>query len=139
MSDPFEVLFQTVACLRIVNSPTTATISLATVQHINAMVSQLATAARQIRDSGSYVVSSLENISKFYEYLDFPNQIPDGSIPFPENEQDLSLGISLEFKNVSFRYNPNAGLALTSVSFKIEPGQLCVRLSALNLDLQADV
>ncbi|KAH9016249.1 P-loop containing nucleoside triphosphate hydrolase protein [Lactarius pseudohatsudake] len=50
----------------------------------------------------------------------------DGTIPFPENAQSISDGISLEFRTVSFQYSGSEQYALRDVSFKVLPGQLCV-------------
>jgi len=33
-----------------------------------------------------------------YEAVNIPNKVVDGSIPFPENAQSISNGISLEFR-----------------------------------------
>ncbi|KAG1860742.1 hypothetical protein DFJ58DRAFT_744453 [Suillus subalutaceus] len=50
----------------------------------------------------------------------------DGTEPFPENQQSLRSGISVEFRNVSFQYPGGDSCALRNVSFKIGAGQLCV-------------
>jgi len=47
-------------------------------------------------------------------------------VPLPEASQSLNRGISVEFKNVSFKYPGCDEFAIQNVSFKIENGQLCV-------------
>jgi len=74
------------------------------------------------------ISNDLDAIRKFYEFLDTKNVVKDGEKPFPENELDLSNGISIEFRNVTFKYSDDGDVALKNVSFKIEQGQLCVRL-----------
>jgi ABC-type multidrug transport system fused ATPase/permease subunit len=54
------------------------------------------------------------------------NKVVDGTERFPENQQSLSSGISIEFRNVSFQYPDNEMCALQDVSFRIEASQLCV-------------
>ena len=51
---------------------------------------------------------------------------PSSGLPFPENDKALELGISVEFRNVSFMYPGSNAYALRNISFKIEQGQLCV-------------
>jgi ABC-type multidrug transport system fused ATPase/permease subunit len=51
---------------------------------------------------------------------------PSFGVPFPEDNQALELGISVEFRNVSFIYPGSNVYALRKTSFKIEQGQLCV-------------
>ncbi|KAH8996470.1 P-loop containing nucleoside triphosphate hydrolase protein [Lactarius hatsudake] len=79
----------------------------------------------------------LSSLRKLYEAENIPNKVVDGTIPFPENAQSISDGISLEFRctlgvasgihrNVSFRYPGSEQYALRDVSFKVLPGQLCV-------------
>ncbi|RXW11570.1 hypothetical protein EST38_g14286 [Candolleomyces aberdarensis] len=71
------------------------------------------------------ISTHVNKLAKFYEFLDGSNKIKNGTVPFPENQADLSCGVSIEFRNVSFSYSGDE-LALKKVSFKIEQGQLCV-------------
>lgn len=50
----------------------------------------------------------------------------DGTKPFPDNKQPLRSGISIEFRNVTFKYPSKESYAFQHVSFKIGAGQLCV-------------
>jgi len=82
-------------------------------------------------------------VKLLYEIIKIPNRVqveipkktnldvnydePSLGIPFPEQQQSLNWGISIEFRHVSFKYPGSETHALRDVSFKIEKGQLCVR------------
>ncbi|KAG1746811.1 P-loop containing nucleoside triphosphate hydrolase protein [Suillus lakei] len=65
-------------------------------------------------------------VRDLYEFKNVQNKVVDGIEPFPENQQSLGGGISVEFSNVSFQYPDQDRCALRNVSFRIEAGQLCV-------------
>ncbi|KAG2030068.1 P-loop containing nucleoside triphosphate hydrolase protein [Suillus americanus] len=69
------------------------------------------------------ILASLRNL---YEFQNVQNKVVDGTERFPESQQSLSSGISVEFRNVSFQYPDEERCALRNVSFKIEASQLCV-------------
>ena len=126
--DPVEALGQVYTCLKIVNSPSTAPVSLATLQLVNSAMTSLTQTTYMLGTNIDGLSDQVGNIRDFYKRLDLQNSIPDGTAPFPENEQDISLGISVEFRNVTFKYSEKDDLVLKNVSFKIEQGQLCVSL-----------
>ncbi|KAG1874098.1 P-loop containing nucleoside triphosphate hydrolase protein [Suillus tomentosus] len=66
------------------------------------------------------------SVRHLYEFENVQNKVVDGTEPFPENQQSLSSGISVEFRNVSFQYADEERYALRNVSFRIEASQLCV-------------
>jgi ABC-type multidrug transport system fused ATPase/permease subunit len=66
------------------------------------------------------LMEKLAHIRSIYAIDNVKNKVVDGPEPFPEDRQSLRSGISIEFRNVSFRY------ALRNVSFKIKAGRLCV-------------
>jgi hypothetical protein len=66
------------------------------------------------------------NIRNLYEIENVENKVVDGIESFPENQQTLRSGISVEFRNVSFQYPGAERCALRNVSFKIGAGQLGV-------------
>lgn len=74
----------------------------------------------------SSLVIRLSGIRNLYETEYIQNKVVDGTEPFPENQQSLRSGISVEFRNVSFQYPGRDSCALRNVSFKIGAGQLCV-------------
>ena len=54
-----------------------------------------------LHQTGKGAVSGPERLStlrKFYETRNIENQVEDGGVPFPENEQSIRDGISLEFR-----------------------------------------
>jgi len=62
-----------------------------------------------------------------FEYLDLPEQRHSGSLSLPGNVSQSAI----EFNNVSFRYAPEAPLALHDVTLRIEPGR-CVAIVGPN-------
>lgn len=66
------------------------------------------------------------NVRKLYDIENVENKVVDGIESFPENQQALRSGVSVEFRNVSFQYPGAERCALRNVSFKIGAGQLCV-------------
>ncbi|KAF8754479.1 P-loop containing nucleoside triphosphate hydrolase protein [Rhizoctonia solani] len=66
------------------------------------------------------------NITALYEVLEMKPGIEDGDINYPDEEHAHNTGMAIEFKNVSFGYPFTSEKILNDLSFKIEPGQLCV-------------
>lgn len=128
LRDPVEALGQVYTCFKVVNSPATAPLSLATLQLVNSAMSSLTQTAYVLGSNIDHISDQVERIRSFYAILDLQNKVLDGSIPFPENQRDLEMGISVEFRNVSFRYSEKDALVLRNVSFKIEQGHLCVSI-----------
>lgn len=126
LRDPVQALGQVYTCLKVVNSPSAAPLSLATLQLVNSAMASLTQTAYVLGNNIDHISEQVERIRVFYATLDLQNKIPDGSEPFPENQQDIAMGISVEFRNVSFRYSEKDDLVLKNVSFKIEQGHLCV-------------
>jgi hypothetical protein len=52
----------------------------------------------------SMLASYLSIAHNVYEMEDIQNRVVDGTEPFPENQQSLARGISVEFKLVVIRY-----------------------------------
>jgi hypothetical protein len=50
-----------------------------------------------LRQTGS-VSQRLSALRKLYEAGNIVNHVADGTVPFPENEQSIRDGISLEFR-----------------------------------------
>ncbi|TEB32319.1 P-loop containing nucleoside triphosphate hydrolase protein [Coprinellus micaceus] len=124
---PFDVFCQMYTCLQVVNSPSSAPFSLSTLHLVTSTVSSLNNQLSSLGRSIEGISDDVLSIRRYYETVDMPNKIPDGLTPFPENEFDLSNGISVEFKNVSFKYPDGTGKnVIDNLSFKIEQGQLCV-------------
>jgi ABC-type multidrug transport system fused ATPase/permease subunit len=128
--DPIDALTKVYTCLRFVDSPSSVPFSLANLELINTTISSLTYSLSSLGSQVEGISAQIDKVRRFYELLEIPNQIEDGHIPFPENQMDLSQGISVEFKNVSFVYSDSDSdepeFALKNTSFKIEQGQLCV-------------
>lgn len=72
------------------------------------------------------LAKQFSNVRNLYEIENVKNKVVDGTESFPENQQTLGSGVSVEFRNVSFQYPGAERSALRNVSFKIGAGQLCV-------------
>jgi len=109
-------------------------------------------AAFSLVDETGSVTETLSSVKLLYQIAQIPNHVkvhqesvktdgklaeqpsnpdvdpddPSFGVPFPEDDQALELGISVEFRNVSFIYPGSNVYALRKTSFKIEQGQLCV-------------
>ena len=51
-----------------------------------------------LRQQTGTVSGRLSALRKLYEAGNIPNQVEDGGVPFPENEQSIRDGILLEFR-----------------------------------------
>ncbi|ELU42373.1 ABC transporter domain-containing protein [Rhizoctonia solani AG-1 IA] len=63
------------------------------------------------------------NITALYEVLEMKPGIEDGDINYPDEEHAHNTGMAIEF---NFGYPFTSEKILNDLSFKIEPGQLCV-------------
>lgn len=80
-----------------------------------------------VSQSGLFHLAAIfAGVRNIYELKNVRNKVVDGTERFPENQQSLSSGISVEFRNVSFQYPDKERYALQNVSFRIEASQLCV-------------
>ncbi|KAF8640677.1 hypothetical protein AX17_000333 [Amanita inopinata Kibby_2008] len=130
LRDPFQELPQVIFTLRAVQYPASVPVSLASLNLITQTANTFTLALLGLFDDGGSVLDKLISIRKLYEIAELPNRIPNGKIPFPENQRSLELGVSIEFRNVSFKYPDTDFYALRNASFKIEKGQLCVIVGA---------
>lgn len=48
----------------------------------------------------SSLAEQFASVRKLYEISNIRNRIVDGNVPFPENQQTLRHGISIEFRQV---------------------------------------
>ncbi|KAK1232133.1 hypothetical protein PQX77_004734 [Marasmius sp. AFHP31] len=126
LSAPLKELPQIVFTLRAVQYPSSIPLSLASLNLITQTTSSFAHLLTSLFDQTTSVADSLSSIRRLYDIMELPNRIADGSTPFPEDQQALRSGISVEFRNVSFRYPESEAYAIHNLSFKIEKGQLCV-------------
>lgn len=125
---PFDVFCQIYTCLQVVNTPSSTPFSLSTLHLVTSTVSSLNSRLSTLGRNIEGISEDVQQICKYYETVDMSNRIKDGIVPFPENEFDLVNGISVEFRNVSFKYPEGTGQnVIKNLSFKVEQGQLCVR------------
>ncbi|KAF9560186.1 P-loop containing nucleoside triphosphate hydrolase protein [Agrocybe pediades] len=121
-----EIIF----ALRAVQHPRSIPLSLASLHLIKQTTTSFATTAFAIADQTESISDIMTKLIQFYEVANIPNRVQDPpkeeAIAFPENDQSLKTGISVEFRDVSFRYPGSEEYALRNVSFKIDRGQLCV-------------
>ncbi|KAI0762247.1 hypothetical protein C8Q74DRAFT_1220273 [Fomes fomentarius] len=67
-------------------------------------------------------------LSHIPQVVNIPNLIPDGVIPFPEDTSKIRCGISIECRDVSFKYPESDQYTLRNILFHLDAGQLCVGL-----------
>ncbi|KAJ6456145.1 P-loop containing nucleoside triphosphate hydrolase protein [Mycena sanguinolenta] len=130
LSDPLRELPQIVFTLRAVQYPSDIPVSLASLHLITQTTSKFSRTLFDLFEQTGSVADNLAGIRKLYETYSIPNVVVDGGTPFPEDQQNLGLGVALEFRNVSFRYPGSNKDVLRNISFKILQGQLCVIVGA---------
>ncbi|KAI0762243.1 P-loop containing nucleoside triphosphate hydrolase protein [Fomes fomentarius] len=117
---------QIIFTLRAVHYPATIPISLASLTLIQGAARDFVWKVYEfLRDTREFD-KQLRAIRKIYEVVNIPNLVPDGVIPFPEDTAKIRCGISIEFRNVSFKYPESDQYALRNISFSLDVGQLCV-------------
>ncbi|KZT08913.1 P-loop containing nucleoside triphosphate hydrolase protein [Laetiporus sulphureus 93-53] len=130
LKEPWKELPQIVFALRAVQYPASIPVSLASLNLIQQTTQHFGwTVYRFIEQFGS-IADQLATVRKLYNIVNIPNRVPDGNVPFPEDTQKVKGGISVEFKNVSFRYPGAENYAVRDLSFRLSPGQLCVIVGA---------
>ncbi|KAH8993526.1 HlyB/MsbA family ABC transporter [Lactarius akahatsu] len=123
---PLKELPQIIFTFQAVKKPMSIPVSLASLHLLQQSSDTFMMSIDVIFETMGSISDRLSSLRKLYEAENIPNKVVDGTIPFPENAQSISDGISLEFRNVSFRYPGSEQYALRCVSFKVLPGQLCV-------------
>ena len=107
--------------------PASIPVSLASLNLIQHTASSFGWTVYKFFEQFGSIADQLATVRKMYDIVNIPNRVPDGTVPFPEDAQKVKSGIAVEFRNVSFRYPDSEQWALRDVSFKLLPGQLCVR------------
>ncbi|KAI5989752.1 P-loop containing nucleoside triphosphate hydrolase protein [Pisolithus albus] len=126
LREPLRELPQIVFTLRAIQYPISIPISLASLTLITQTANSFSSTLFQLFGESFSLSEQFASVRKLYEISTIPNRVVDGTISFPENQQTLKLGVSIEFRNVSFKYPGADKYALRDVSFKICAGQLCV-------------
>ncbi|KAF9448852.1 P-loop containing nucleoside triphosphate hydrolase protein [Macrolepiota fuliginosa MF-IS2] len=130
LQDPFKELPQIVFTLRAIQYPASIPISLASLNLITQTTQSFTFTLWSLFSETDSFADKLLTVRRLYEVTAIQNQITDGVEPYPEDSTSLRLGMSIEFRDVSFRYPGCDEWALRQVSFKIEKGQLCVIVGA---------
>ncbi|KAJ4473834.1 P-loop containing nucleoside triphosphate hydrolase protein [Lentinula aciculospora] len=125
---PLQELPQIVFTLRAVQHPASIPLSLASLNLITTTATLFSHTLLKLFEQTGSISDNFATIRKMYEAINLANRIPDGPFPYPEDQQSLQMGMSVEFRNVSFKYPESKSYALRNVSFKIAKGQLCVIL-----------
>ncbi|KAI9446635.1 HlyB/MsbA family ABC transporter [Lactarius indigo] len=121
-----QELPQVIFTLQVVQKPSSIPVSLASLHLLQQSTSTFMMRIHEILRDVESISSRLSSLRKLYEAENIANKVTDGTIIFPENAQSICDGISLEFRDVSFRYPRSERYALRSISFTVLPGQLCV-------------
>ncbi|KAI9452208.1 P-loop containing nucleoside triphosphate hydrolase protein, partial [Lactarius psammicola] len=123
---PLKELPQIIFTLQAVKKPMSIPVSLASFHLLQQSSSAFMMRINEIFQKMGSISDRLSSLRKLYEAENIANKVVDGTVPFPENAQSIGDGISLEFRNVSFRYPGSEKYALRGTSFRVLPGQLCV-------------
>lgn len=100
---------QIVFTLRAVRHPASIPLSLAALHLIRENAHSFAQTVFTLLDETRDMAEQLASVRKLYEIENIPNKVADGHVPYPENHQTLSSGISIEFRyscKVYFRAQP---------------------------------
>ncbi|KDQ19827.1 hypothetical protein BOTBODRAFT_62228 [Botryobasidium botryosum FD-172 SS1] len=115
--------------VRAIHTPTLFATSFASLKILQENATSLARKSSKILTGSRSILTHIRTIRDFYEIINIPNQIVDGTEAYPV-DHDKDLGTSVEFKDVCFRYPGAKEDCLRKVSFKIKPGQICVIVGA---------
>ncbi|KAF8624812.1 hypothetical protein AX15_005699 [Amanita polypyramis BW_CC] len=126
IKEPIQHLPQVIFTLRAVQYPTSVPLMFASLNLVTKTTNDFAYTIFSLVDNSDSIMDRVASIRNLYEIIGLPNKIPDGTVPYPENQRSLEMGMSIEFRNVTFKYPDTDNYALRDVSFKIEKGQLCV-------------
>ena len=147
---PHDVYHKIVSILHAVRQPLSIPLSLASLNIVTRTTTSFTHTLFTLKNDTDSIAETLAAVRQLYEIAKIPNRVkvvhhPEGQsvknssetsnqdpddpllgIPFPEDQQSLELGISVEFCQVSFKYPGSHTYALQNSSFKIGRGQLCV-------------
>ena len=93
---------QIVFTLRAVQYPASIPLSLASLQLIRENSSSFTSSVLGLLDQTGYIAEQLATVRRLYEIENIANKVVDGREPYPENQQKLKDGISVEFRWMRF-------------------------------------
>jgi hypothetical protein len=73
-------------------------LSLASLNLIQKTSASFSSGLLSFLDQTGSIAEQLESVRKLYEIENIPNRVVDGRESFPENQQTLNNGISVEFR-----------------------------------------
>lgn len=91
-------IYKIVFTLRAVQYPGSIPLSLASLNLIQQTSATFSYSVLKFFDQTGSIAEQLASVRKLYEIVNIPNRVPDGLDPFPENQQTLDTGVSIEFK-----------------------------------------
>lgn len=86
--------------LRAVQYPASIPISIASLTLINHTANMFSSSLFALFGESFSLAEQFASVRKLYEISNIRNRIVDGNVSFPENQQDLRNGISIEFRYV---------------------------------------
>jgi hypothetical protein len=92
---------QIIFTLRAVNQPANIPISLASLNLVKNAAEQCRHAIMELYMQGGGVGENLSSLHKLYNIEHIANKVEDGKIPYPENQQTIQDGISVQFRYVA--------------------------------------
>jgi len=95
------IILKIVFTLRAVQYPASIPLSLASLQLIRENSSSFTSSILGLLDQTGYMAEQLASVRRLYEIENISNKVVDGREPYPENQQKLSDGISVEFRYIS--------------------------------------
>ena len=137
---------QIVFTLRAVQQPLSIPVSLASLHLVQGVSQSFMGSVKALLERTGSMSNGWSALRQLHEAGNIANIVADGTTPFPENAQSIRDGIAVEFRyfidflqifwhlfhvprNVSFQYPGSEEYALRNISFRVNPGQLCVRLN----------
>ncbi|KAF8605012.1 P-loop containing nucleoside triphosphate hydrolase protein [Ceratobasidium sp. AG-I] len=120
---------QIIFALRAIHTPATIPLSLAQLDLVQRNVGTFTNQLENLSHMIEGISYSFQTIQNLYSIIDIPNQIPDAELdakPLTISAEEKVQGLSIEFRNVSFKYPGTTKYVIQNMSFTIKPGQLCV-------------
>ena len=95
---PDLMSLQIVFTLRAVQQPSSIPVSLASLSLVQRSSILFMDSLRSLLDHTGSLSERLTALRRMYEAGNIANRVVDGNVPFPENEQSIRDGISIEFR-----------------------------------------
>lgn len=84
--------------LRAVQYPASIPVSLTSLNLITQTTSSFSRMVFNLVNETGSIAEKVADVKRLYEVGNIPNRIVDGQEPFPEDQQSLDMGISVEFR-----------------------------------------